>query len=251
MSVFSYRQTRRLTRRPATDGEDASPSDEQSVIALVGLTFEARIAAGPGVCVVCRHVERELSRQLARAIASGCRSIVSFGVAGGLAPDLRPGDWVIGSEIVDAVTSRATDPVWSRRLVDAVPGSWHAPLLGVDQAICDPRAKRAMYEATGAIAVDMESHIVARVAETHGLSFAAIRVVVDPAHRAVPEAALAAMRPGGSPDVSAIVRSVIMRPSQVSALLRIAIDAYAARTTLLRLRRQLGPTFGLLDLAAI
>lgn len=223
-------------------------SIERTIIVFVGLSFEARIAAGPGVCVVCRDDEPGLSRQLAIAIECGCRSIVSFGVAGGLAPDLRPGDWIIGSAIVDAAGSRPTDPTWSRRLLDEVAGAWHAPLLGVDRPICDPHMKRQLHATTGAAAVDMESHIVARLARTHDLALAAIRVVVDPAHRAIPEAAEVAMRPGGRTNVTAIVRSVVTRPSQVPKLLRLVVDAYVARTTLLRLRHQLGPRFGLIDL---
>ena len=33
----------------------------RSIIALVGLTFEARIASGPGVVVICRNSERALA----------------------------------------------------------------------------------------------------------------------------------------------------------------------------------------------
>ena len=45
------------------------------------------------------------------------------------------------------------------------------------------------------------------------------------------------------------MRKLIARASQLSALLRIAIDAYAARSALLRVRQLLGPGFGLLDLS--
>ena len=55
--------------------------------------------------------------------------------------------------------------------------------------------------------VDMESHHVARLAPAHGLSFAAVRVVIDPAHRAVPEAALAGMLPSGGTSVTAVMRN--------------------------------------------
>ena len=49
--------------------------------------------------------------------------------------------------------------------------------------------------------------------------------------------------------MTAVMRKLIARPSQLSALLRIAIDAYAARGALLRARQLLGPGFGLLDLS--
>jgi hypothetical protein len=93
----------------------------------------------------------------------------------------------------------------------------------------------------------MESHVAARVAAEHNMSFAAVRVVVDPAHRAVPPAALIGMRPDGRADVSAVLRDLIARPSQLSPMARIAVDALAARAAMVRVRRRLGPHFGLMD----
>jgi hopanoid-associated phosphorylase len=224
---------------------------ERFVIALVGLAFEARIAAGPGVFVICRDTGNEVAASLNLAIERGCRSIISFGVAGGLAPHLRPGNWIVASSIIDAQQIRPTDQAWSEKILEIIPCAGHAPIVGVDTAITDPNAKRQMHVETGAVAVDMESHIVARLASTHGLSFAAVRVVIDPAHRVVPKAALAGMRPGGGTSVTAVMRELIARPSQLSSLLRVAVDAYAARNALLRARRMLGPGFGFLDLGAI
>ena len=72
-------------------------------------------------------------------------------------------------------------------------------------------------------------------------------MIVDPAHRRVPDAALLALRPGGSTNVSVIVREVLTKPAQVLPLLRIAGDAFAARNALMRLRRLLGPGFGIAE----
>ena len=90
-------------------GFDLHDLSQRSVIALVGLTFEARIAAGPGVLVVCRG--RETADLLRLAIGAGCSSIISFGVAGGLAPDLIPGDCVVAFAIIDYLAVRPTDPL--------------------------------------------------------------------------------------------------------------------------------------------
>ena len=219
-------------------------ASEDAVIAFVGLSFEARIAAGPGIQVVCRNAECDLDALLALAANDGCRRIISFGVAGGLAPDLRPGDCIVASAIVDSRTSRPTDREWSRKLMEMVPGARHAPVAGVAAAVAHPAAKRELHAQTGAVAVDMESHLVARAAAEHGMAFAAVRVVIDPAHRAVPEAAVAAMDEDGSTDVKALLRELIARPSQLSGMVRIASDAYAARAALMKLRRTLGPGFG-------
>jgi len=219
---------------------------ERFVIALVGMAFEARIAAGPGVFVICRGTESGVAASIDQALKRGCRSIISFGVAGGLAPHLRPGSWVVASSIVDAKKTLPTDRVWSQTILEMIPGAVHMPIAGVDSAVIEPQAKRRMHVETGAGCVDMESHLVARHAATHGLSFAAVRVVIDPAHRVVPVAALAGMRPDGGTSVMAVMRELIAGPSQLSGLVRVAVDAYAARRALLRARRLLGPDFGFL-----
>ena len=184
---------------------DLNALSQLSVIALVGLAFEARIAAGLGVLVACRG--RETADLLRLALGAGCRSIISFGVRGGLEPDLLPGDCVVASAIIDYPAVRPTDPLWSRKLADMIPDARHGPIMGVNAVVSDPADKRKLHAFTGAVAIDMESHLVARLADAHGLAFAAVRVIIDPAHRAVPPAALLAMAPGGSTDVSAMVRA--------------------------------------------
>ena len=111
----------------------------------------------------------------------------------------------------------------------------------VSAPICDPRDKRALHVNTGAIAVDMESHVVAAVGAAHGLPVAAMRVVTDPAERTLPASAVAAMRPNGTTNIGAMIRAMLMRPREIPALFQTAFDALAARATLVRGRRLLGP----------
>jgi adenosylhomocysteine nucleosidase len=216
------------------------------------MDFEARIAAGPGVVVVCRTAGSKwaaIAESAESAVRHGYRGMISFGVAGGLASHLRAGDWVVASAVRESQTVRATDAAWSRRLLGMIAGAVHAPILGVDVPVAEPAKKRELHRTTGAAAVDMESHVVARVAAAHRLAFAAVRVIVDPAHRTIPPAALIGMRPDGRADVAAIVRDVMLRPSQLKPLARVAADAFTARTAMHRVRQRLGPHFGLADFA--
>jgi adenosylhomocysteine nucleosidase len=216
-----------------------------SVIALVGLLFEARIVAGPGVLVFCRG--RQFAHALACAIEEGCRSIISFGIAGGLSPGLRPGDWIVASAILSSEKRYTTDLALSRKFLDLIAGAEYAPIAGVDAPVVDPVAKQQIHR-IGAAAVDMESHLAARLAAAHDLAFAAVRVVIDPAHRPVPTAAIVGMRPDGRTDVKAVLRELIASPRQAPLLARIALDALTARNALLKMRRRLGPGLGILDI---
>ena len=174
------------------------------MIVVVGMAFEARIAAGLGVPVVCGGDGQNLAASLARAMAAGCGGLISFGVAGGLAPDLKPGTCVIGSAILDGDAAAA-----DRRALGAAADAHHSRRglrsdrrrARADRA-CRPTSAPCTSE-TGAIAVDMESHVVARAAAQHGVPVAAIRVVVDPAQRTIPRSALAGTRADGTIDALA------------------------------------------------
>jgi hopanoid-associated phosphorylase len=219
------------------------------IIAFVGMAFEAKIAAGPGVLVFSRDRRDALALAAESAARQSYRGVISFGIAGGLATSLRPGDWVVASAILQSQSARPTDAAWSKNLLNAIGGAHYAPIVGVDVPVADPAAKRELHRTTGAAAVDMESHVVAELAAAHGLAFAALRVIVDPAERAIPRAALAGIGTGARADGAAVLRDLISRPSQLPSLMRVSFDAFIARSEMVRVRQLLGPHFGLAPLA--
>ena len=218
-----------------------------AVIGVVGLAFEARIAAGQDTHVICSGDGLTLPTALACAIAGDCRGLVSFGVAGGLEPKLHAGTCVVGSVITSGTTRFMTDWNWSRNLLQAIPSAVYGAIVGISAPIAQTEAKRALHVSTGALAVDMESHVVARVAAARALPMAAVRVITDSASRELRPVALAAMRANGTIDVAAVIRSMMKDPSELPMLLRTALDAAFGLAALLRCRQFLGPSFGLPD----
>src|SRR3984885_1662561 len=93
------------------------------VIAVTGMAFEARIARGPGVEAVFAARSDLLERAISEALARGCSGIISFGTAGGLAPELEPGTLVIASSVSGPFGILDTDPEWSARLFAAFAGT--------------------------------------------------------------------------------------------------------------------------------
>src|SRR5882757_8630389 len=175
------------------------------MIVVVGMAFEARIAAGLGVPVICGGDGKNLASALTHAMAAGCGGLISFGVAGGLAPNLKPGSCVIGSAVLDDGVARPTDARWSQRLMRMIPGSMLGTIAGVHEPLALASEKQDLHEKTGALIVDMESHVVARTAAQHGVPLAAIRVVVDPVTRTIPRSALAGTRSDGTIDAMAVM----------------------------------------------
>ena len=225
-----------------------APSGPGRIIAVVGLAREARIAASPGVHPVVGGGERAaLKTALERAVGQGARAIVSFGIAGGLDPSLAPGACIVGSAASVGAARWPTDPGWAAKLLAALPGAILAEVAGADHPVINANHKRLLRAAGGAAAVDMESHVAARIAAAHGLPFAIVRIVCDPAGRTLPPAALVGMRADGTSDAGAVLRALIDAPGQLPGLIRLALDARAAFAQLKRRRNALGPDFALAD----
>jgi adenosylhomocysteine nucleosidase len=198
---------------------------------VVGLRAEARLARRLGVTVVIGGGTAAGAEAAARrAIAAGATALVSFGLAGGLDPRLRPGDLVVPAAVLCDGVLLASDPGLAEWLGGATPHR----LLDDGTVAEDAATKRRLWRATGAAAVDLESGAVARAATAHNLPFAVLRAICDPADRELPPAALAALDGRGAIGLARVAGSVIARPGQIPALLRLAADAAAARRALVR-----------------
>jgi hopanoid-associated phosphorylase len=213
------------------------------IIVVTGLAFEARIAAGAGVTVICQQ-NATLADVLVPALAEGCDGVVSFGTAGGLVDGLRPGSWVIARAVLSAGRRFETDARWSQALRTTLPDARYGDIAGVPEPVADTAGKHALNRLTGAIAADMESQVVARLATARELPFVCCRVVIDPAERSLPDAALAGMRADGSTDIGAVLKSLLRHPGQLPSLLAVARDAAQAKKALVHGRGKIGAAFG-------
>ncbi len=211
-----------------------------TILVATGLQRERRLLAGPGVEIVAGGGDYARLEAALDRLASGMSGIISIGIAGGLAPELMPGQWIIADAVLDEGRALSTDPAWTDRLTARLPGAGKGMLAGVDAMVAERMQKAALHRATGAVAVDMESHIAARVAERHRLPFAAARVVCDAAHRTLPSAARVGMRADGRMDLVAVLRSLLGDPWQLPALIRTGLEAERAFRALLRGHRLLG-----------
>jgi hopanoid-associated phosphorylase len=215
------------------------------VLVVSGMAIEAAAACGAGVETLHGLGGARLSEQLALRLRAPCRGVLSFGLAGGLDPALRPGAIVIGDAVAGPDGRVAADAAWTAALLQALPPARRGVLAGVELPVSTVAAKRELYLRHAALAVDMESHLVAALARAHGLPFAICRVVVDPAERPVPPAALAGLGPSGAVNLPGLLRALASEPMQLPGLLRLAVDAAMARRALRFARRQVGAGFGL------
>jgi adenosylhomocysteine nucleosidase len=211
------------------------------ILAVTGLSREARIVAGPGVTTLsCGGNTGLLHQKLERAIAEGVDGIISIGIAGGLMASLKPGDCIIGSEVVVGAERYLADRAWTVRMNARLPEAILAPLTGTDAIVTDENDKAALFLATAASAVDTESHVVARLASLHQIPFAALRTVSDPADSRLPPLVSVALTSEGKLNYRAVLNAVLAEPRQIPALIRTARESKAALDALLRCRDALG-----------
>jgi hopanoid-associated phosphorylase len=203
--------------------------DGLPVLIVTGLHQEARIAEGHGLTVVCSGSSpRQLRDHMSGFDASSVRGIISFGVAGGLDPALRSGDVVIATEVVTSATrfQALTPPQDNLAALQAGrrPRIVTAAVAGSEDVVLGQASKAELRARTGAVAVDMESHIAAAYAEDNGLPFAAVRVISDPASRALPQLAMDALKPDGQVDIWKVMRGIALNPLAIPALVSAGRD---------------------------
>lgn len=120
-----------------------------------------------------------------------------------------------------------------------------ADLAGVDTAVLSVEGKTDLRATSGAAAVDMESHVAASFAGRHGVPFAALRVICDPAGQALPAFAAQALTADGEPDIAAVFFAFARGRARLGDLMRLARDSNAAFASLGRCRARLGPGLGI------
>jgi hypothetical protein len=143
------------------------------------------------------------------------------------------------------------DHGWADRLAADLPEARRGVIVGSNHMIIDAAAKAALHRQTGALCVDMESHIAAEVAAARGLPFAALRFISDGADRALPRAAQAGMKPDGGMDLAAVLKSLAADPRQLPALIRTGLEAETAFRALFRGRHRWGAALGFADVESI
>jgi adenosylhomocysteine nucleosidase len=161
-----------------------------------------------------------------RLIAAGAGALVSWGLAGGLDPELAAGTIFLPSEVATAEgVLLATDARWRERLGTTL--TRFAPLTSgrlvtVAAVVATPAAKAALFNTSGARAVDMESAAIAEVARRRALPFIAVRVIIDRAGDAMPDSFVAAFDANGDFSLWRLLAQLLRSPGELGSVMRLA-----------------------------
>ena len=185
------------------------------VVLATGFTREVRTVDVAGVVAIAGGgVAEQLEKRLDTAARAGAAGIVSYGLTGGLADGLKIGDWVVGSRIAGGI-DHDCDTAWRDAIAARLPGARIGGFFADGRMIDTIAEKRALGVDYDALAVDMESHVAARVAKAHDLPFAIVRIVSDEVGHLLPHAITVSMRPDGGFDRTRMRASLATEPGQM------------------------------------
>ena len=191
---------------------------------IVGLSREARIVGTDARVLIG-------GRGLGLDLVEKPAALLSFGLCGALGSrSSRSAICCLAKRsIPDSFSIWRADAAWTDQLAIAVAGSEAG-------RYCRWRRDRRQSPSQGSegrdrsVAVDMESHLVAKAAERLRVPFAVLRSVSDRDDQFSPPRPKLAV--DGRPNVAAVFRSLLARPLQLPALIRTAVHAETAFKTL-------------------
>lgn len=166
------------------------------------------------ISIGIRAVRGSVWQSALRSAAQSSETIVIVaGLGGGLDPSLRVGDVVI-------------DAPDEMRIHD-LPFRFGSIHTSADM-ICTPQDKSRLFQSTSALAVDMETALVRKVAAQYRVPVIAVRAISDAAHAAIDPELLALVDDLGRPRAGRIALALVKRPARALALRRLGRDTRLA-----------------------
>ena len=222
-------------------------AEARSLIKKIIITDEMIPMPGGGVIQLSGTGAQRAEQAANHLLKHGAAALLSWGTAGGLAPNVPPGSLVIPSVVIGAdQSSYPTHPAWHERLFHRLKGCvdlYQGTLTESTTVLKSSTEKRILFERTGAIAVDMESCSVAGVAQKACVPFMAIRAISDSADMTVPQVSLDAVDEFGQINVRRLIKGLSKHPLDLFPMIRLGRNFRSAQATLARVAHLAGSNF--------
>ena len=197
------------------------------------------------IWVVYSGAGSENARVAAEAlIKRGVSQLISWGCAAALDASLQAGDLVLAVSYVDAGQERyglenkdwvnKVETHFSKQL------SVRSGTLAESKCIIESSLDKAKLAiSTGAIALDMESVGIAKVAKLHRIDFLAVRAIADPITMDLPKAVSYAIDENGEVMLSKLLYYLLLHPGDLPGLIRLGLYFHSAKNTLKRVANEI------------
>ena len=157
-------------------------------------------------------------------------ALIICGFAGGLHPELEPGDLILADSVgVSTISNLRYFPDFRMMnaaeslTIDDIPNVriQLGPLVTTECVVIHPEAKRILAETSEAIAVDMETIGAIRAAQELGVPWLAVRAITDPLGESLPLDFNALSNHEGNVSYGKVILAVLQRPAKIPALIQL------------------------------
>ncbi len=171
-----------------------------------------------------------------RLLEKGCSKLISWGCAAGLAEGLSAGDLCLPKQLITENQQHiSVHTEWRQQtvcLLDGLQPIHSGPLSTSSSIISSSRKKKVIHQSTGAIALDMESTAIARIAEQEQIPCLVIRVIADTVDMNLPTAITKSMDGKGEINNNKLALNIITNPLQIPDLIKLGLHFQNAQKKL-------------------
>lgn len=173
-------------------------------------------------------------------INQGASRLISWGCAAGLSDLAKPGDLTLANCLVGAdLSNKSIDAAWHQHSVGIIEKHSdirirNGKIVESRELVVSSREKKKLNLASGAVALDMESAAVARVADRHKLKFLVIRAIADPVGMDLPKAVAYALNDQGDVSLRKLLSYLTRHPAELPKLIKLGAHFHKAKRTLVK-----------------
>ena len=176
-------------------------------------------------------------------VAKGANRLISWGCAAALGASLKPGDLILADKLIDAENNEmvinADWHSYANHLLAKFVVVTRGCLAESVSIVSTSTDKKQLHSLTGAVALDMESIAIAKVAMQYTLPFLAIRVIVDPVEMSLPLAINHSLNDQGEIVLKKLLAFLFLHPAELPGLIKLGLNFNAAKKTLKLVAKQL------------
>jgi len=168
-------------------------------------------------------------------IDRGAERLISWGCAAALAPQLKPGDLVLPEQLYsESKQQLAIDSGWLIHIKQSLsalkPNS--GALAESSVIVAESAEKKKIYQQSKAVALDMESIAVAKIAKQQNMPVMVIRCIADPVDMSLPKAVSYALNKQGDVVLSKLLWFLLTHPFELPGLIKLGLHFNAAKNKL-------------------
>jgi len=168
-------------------------------------------------------------------IDKGAERLISWGCAAALKASLHPGDLVFPQTLLTERHEELTiASPWFNGVLDRLSplNPFTGSLVESSFIVADSLEKKSIHKQTRAIAVDMESIAIVKIAIQNNLPVLVIRCIADPVTMNLPEAVSYALNDQGDVVLVKLLWYLLTHPNELPGLIKLGLHFNAAKNKL-------------------